>query len=87
MRDNDLDHEKATADRPEVLQNMMLQIISSLQNTRVHLPHHSTQFLPEPAQNILLPCVVLGVHPGLYLLIIHHTAHAEGLLSFTRVER
>lgn len=65
---------------------MMLQIIPGFQNRRVHLLHRVPQFDPELIKNILLPLIVLGIHPSLHLLIINH-AYAKRFLRLGSVER
>lgn len=51
----------------------------------MHLLHRVAQLDAEPAQNIALPRIVLGIHAGLHLLIVDNT-DAERLLCVRRVE-
>ena len=64
----------------------MLQVISRLQNRRVHLLHCVTQFHPKSTKDIPLPRVILGIDPRLHLLIVNDT-YAKRLLSVGRIER
>ena len=50
---------------------MMLQFVPRLQNLRMHLLHRIPELLPEPIRHIPLPCIVLGVHPRLDLLVVY----------------
>lgn len=52
----------------------------------MHLLHRVPQLDTEPAQDIALPSIVLGVHPSLHLLVVDN-AHAKGLGRVGRVER
>ena len=65
---------------------MVFELVPRLEDRRVHLLHRIAQLDTEPAQNVPLPRVVLGVHPRLHLLIIDH-AHAETALRLRRVKR
>ena len=64
----------------------MFEIVSGLEDLRVHLLHRVPELDAEPAQNVALPRVVLGVHTRLDLLVVDH-AHPERLLRLGRVER
>ena len=65
---------------------MMLELVPSFQNSRVHLFHRNAQLCAEPVHDIPLPRVVLGVHPRLDLFVVDD-AHPEALLRLRRVER
>jgi len=65
---------------------MMLELVPSLENRRMHLLHRHTQFGPEPVHNIPLPRIILGINPRLDLLVVDDT-HAEALLGLRGVER
>jgi hypothetical protein len=60
---------------------MVFQLIARLQDGCVHLLHRIPELHAETAENIPLPCVVLGVHPGLDLLVVYD-ADAESVLCF-----
>lgn len=64
---------------------MMLEIVSGLQNRSMHLLHRIAQLDAEPAQNIPLPRIILGIDPRLDLLVIDN-AHTKRLLSVRGVE-
>jgi hypothetical protein len=70
----------------EALYRLVLEVVARLENRRMHFFHRIAKLDAEPGQNIALPCVVLGVHARLNLLIIHD-AHAKFLLRLCRVER
>lgn len=65
---------------------MMLEIVSSFENRRMHLLHRIAQFDSESTENIALPRVVLGVDSRLHLLVVDD-AHAKRFLGIGRVER
>ena len=67
------------------LDRMMLKLIPRLQNLRMHLLHSIAQLDTKPPQNLLLPGIVLGIHPALHLLIVDH-AHAKALLCLGGVK-
>jgi hypothetical protein len=62
---------------------MMLQLVPRLQNRRMHLLHAILQLHPKPTQNIMLPRIILGVHPRLHLLVINRTLRTH----LGRIER
>jgi hypothetical protein len=64
---------------------MMLEIVSGLQNRSMHFLHRIAQLDTEPAQNIPLPRIILGVDPRLDLLIVDN-AHTKRLLRVRSVE-
>ena len=57
----------------QALYRMVLQLHPRLLDRGVHLLHRISELYAESAEDISLPCVVLGVDPSLDLLIVHDT--------------
>ena len=64
---------------------MMLKVIPRLEDRCVHLLHCITKLNTEPAQDIALPSIILGIHACLHLLIVNHT-NTEVFLGLRSVE-
>ena len=64
---------------------MLLKLTARLRDLREHILHRISKLDAEPAENIALPCVILGVDPSLYLLIVDN-ACAKRVLRLGGIE-
>lgn len=58
---------------------MLLELVTSFEDLRMHLFHCIAEFHTEATEDISLPGVVFGVHPGLHLLVVDHASTERSL--------
>ena len=64
---------------------MLLEFTARLRDLREHILHRISKLDAEPAENIALPSVILGIDPSLHLLVVDN-ACAESVLRLGGIE-